>query len=67
MWRMVVTFSALLTISWYLITTDESGEETHMILVMDFTALMIMIEIDNMVHPLKNVKFEELDVHRNET
>jgi len=36
-------------------------------LVMDFTALMIIIEIDNMVQPLKNVSFEELNVHRNES
>jgi len=67
MWRMVVTFAALIAITWYLMTTDEEGEESHMDLVMDFTALMIIIEIDNMVQPLKNIRFDELSVHRNES
>ena len=67
MWRMCVTFSSLIAISWYLISTEEDGEETHMDLVLDFTALIIIIEIDNMVHPIRNIKFDELNVHRNES
>jgi len=67
MWRMVITIIALIAISWYLITTDIEGEETNLDLVKDFTALMIIIEIDNMIQPLKNVSFEELNVHRAES
>jgi len=50
-------------------TTDAEGEETHLNLVMDFTALMIMIEIDNLVKPLKNIGYKELKLneHRNES
>ena len=67
MWRMTVTFAALIAITWYLMTTDEEGEESHMDLLMDFTKLMIIIEIDHMVQPLRNIRIDELNVHRNES
>ena len=40
---------AAFVIPFFILTIDEEGEETGLDLVKDFTALIIMIEIDNMV------------------
>ena len=46
---------AAVVIPFFILTIDEEGEETGLDLVKDFTALMIMVEIDNMV------KSDEID------
>ena len=40
---------AAVVIPFFILTIDEEGDETGLDLVKDFTALIIMIEIDNMV------------------
>lgn len=40
---------AAVVIPFFILTIDEGGEETGLDLVKDFTALIIMVEIDNMV------------------
>ena len=67
MWRMTITWSLLIAITWYLLTTEAGGDETNLDLVKDFTALVIIVEVDSIIKPLLSIDFDELDIYRTET
>jgi len=45
--RLVITSCSALLISWYILTIDDKGEETVLDNLKDFTALFLLIELDN--------------------
>jgi len=61
--RAFITKGALILITWYLLTTEPNGDEDNLSLVKDFTALIIIVEIDNMIQPEMSIEFDKLDVH----
>jgi len=48
-YRELITHISLIVITLYLFTLDEDGEETELDQIKDFTALVIIVEIDNML------------------
>jgi len=64
---MTITFCNLIAITWYLLTTEATGDESDLDLVKDFTALLIIIDIDTIIQPKISISFDELEVSRIET
>ena len=61
--RTFISKGALILITWYLVTIEPNGSEDNLDLVKDFTALVIIVEIDNMITPENAVEFDDLQVH----
>jgi len=59
-----MTFSLILVfvIPYYLFTIDDDGEETRVDQVKDFTALIILIDLDNTLAPTAGVNFDKLAI-----
>jgi len=49
-------------ITWYLFTIDKEGEENVLDQIKDFTALVIVVEIDNVLVGFSDIRIEELDL-----
>ena len=52
----------MLCITYYNFTIDEEGTETSLDLVQNFTSLIIIIEIDNLLLGYFHLQFEDLDL-----
>lgn len=59
-YRIAYNFLALYFIPYFIFTIDKNGTETGFDLVKDFTALLILIEIDNMLLSSKLDSVEDL-------
>ena len=57
-YRELITHISLIVITWYLFTLDEDGEETELDQIKDFTALVIIVEIDNMLVGFSDITLE---------
>lgn len=60
--RQAVNMAALIAITIFVITTDEDGDETVTDQIKDFTALVIIVEIDNMLAVCSRYTYEQLQL-----
>ena len=66
--REVITLASIIVITWYLFTIDAEGEETVLDQVKDFTALVIIVEIDNMLVGYSDIGLDDLGLeYKNKT
>lgn len=56
----MLTASAILVFNMYIFTIDRHGEETALDLVKDFTALVLVINLENFLRTLVDVEVQEL-------
>jgi len=56
----VATAAAILVFNMYIFTIDRHGEETSLDLVKDFTALVLIINLDNFLRTAVDVEVQEL-------
>ena len=56
----MLTASAILVFNMYIFTIDRHGEETALDLVKDFTALVLVINLDNFLRTSVDVEVQEL-------
>jgi len=61
-YRELITHMSLIVITWYLFTSDAEGQETVLDQVKDFTALVIIVEIDNMLVGFSDICLDQLDI-----
>jgi len=54
--RFFITLSSLFIISYFCFSIDKDGEETPLDLVKDFTALLIIIDVDNIILGFADIK-----------
>jgi len=47
--RALITLASIVIITWFIFTIDPDAEETALDLVKDFTSLVIIVEIDEML------------------
>ena len=52
LFRTFITYSAMIFVPWYIITIDSEGEEDALDLIKDFAALVIIVDIDNLLSGL---------------
>jgi len=57
---------AMIAITIFVITTDEGGDETVTDQIKDFTALVIIVDIDNMLAGVSRYTYEQLEIQWNE-
>ena len=62
--RQIITLMSWVVLSYFIFTIDEDGEETVLDQVKDFTALVIIVEIDNMVVGYSDTKTDDLDLYK---
>ena len=51
----------MLLLSWIIFSIDPDGEENELDVVKDFTALVIVVEIDNIIIGFSDIQFSELE------
>ena len=62
--RQVITLMSWIVLSYFIFTIDIDGEETVLDQVKDFTALVIIVEIDNMIVGYSDIKTDELELDK---
>jgi len=58
LFRFIITCGAMVFVPWYIFTIDENGEESALDQVKDFTALVIIVDIDNLLSGLFDLKYK---------
>jgi len=62
MFRMTLSILIIFIIPYYIFTIDDDGEESRVDQVKDFTALIILIDLDNTLAPTAGVNFDKLGI-----
>ena len=65
--RWFVWFMCITLIPIFVITIDAEGEESALDQVKDFTALIIICDIDNILLAASGINFDDLEIEYDET
>ena len=61
LFRTFITYSAMVLVPWYIMTIDREGEETALDLIKDFAALVIIVDIDNLLSGLFDLEHKLIE------